>query len=165
MSNITLATTRFNEITRRENENYRRKKCYSGCIYGSPVKISNKIPESNILYVFEMDISPNIKNIIGIGMIENKLERNIHCLIYEKPIYNKYIYYSKQRIDIDDMSSEELEFMEKIRYALFKTKAHLQRSIGITQIPEKNLKSISLTQSKVVNTISEMFNKRTKETI
>ena len=75
-----LASTRFNSITREENLAYRRKKEYDGCIYGSPVKISSKVPENRYMFVFEMDISPDVKDIIGIGLIQN-----IFCLLYTSP--------------------------------------------------------------------------------
>ena len=157
---IVLASTRFNNITRDENTNYRRKKEYNGCIYGSPVKISSKIPENNNMIVFEMDISSDVKDVIGIGLIKNVLDRKVKCAIYKTPKYNKYIYYSKYRIDIKDMTTFELEFIKKMQYALFKTKSHVQRSVGITQIPLKNLLNVSFTNEYVVQQVVQMFRTR-----
>ena len=155
-----LSSTRFNSTTRDENIAYRRKKQYDGCIYGSPVKISSKVPENHKMFVFEMDISPDVKDIIGIGFINNVLDRKVKCAIYDIPKYNKYIYYSKYRIDVKDMTVSELEFIKKMQYALFKTKSHVQRSIGITQIPVKNLLNVSFTNEYVVHRVVEMFTSR-----
>ena len=160
-----LSTTRFNSTTRDENISYRRYKQYDGCIYGSPVKISSKVPENHKIFVFEMDISPNVKDIIGIGLIKNILDRTVKCNIYNIPKYNKYIYYSTFRIDVDEMTQDELIFIKKIQYALFKTKSHVQRSIGITQIPIKNLTNISFTNEYVVNTLVQMFSDRGKNVL
>ncbi len=157
-----LASTRFNSITRDENLAYRRKKEYDGCIYGSPVKISSKVPENRYMFVFEMDISPDVKDIIGIGLIQNILDRKVKCAIYEIPKYNKYIYHSNYRIDVKDMTVGELEFIKKMQYALFKTKSHVQRSIGITQIPVKNLMNVSFTNEYVVQQLVQMFTNRRK---
>ena len=154
---IILATTRFNSTTRDENIDYRRKKQYNGCIYGSPVKISSKVPENNNMVVFEMDISPDVKDVIGIGLIKNVLDRKVKCAIYNTPKYNKYIYYSQYRIDAKDMTTNEHEFIKKMQYALFKTKSHVQRSIGITQIPFKNLLNVSFTNEHVVQQVVHMF--------
>jgi len=158
--NFVLTCTRFNTTTRNENYLYRRKKQYNGCIYGTPVKISSKINENQNLFVFEMDISNGVKDIIGIGFIKNILDRRIKCSIYNIPKFNKYIYFSKYRIDITDMTDCELDFITKIKYALFKTKAHVQRSIGITQIPIKNLNNVSFTNEFVIQTVLQMFKNR-----
>ena len=158
--NCILASTRFNSTTRDENIAYRREKQYDGCIYGSPVKISSKVPENHKMFVFEMDISPDVKDIIGIGFINNVLDRKVKCAIYDSPKYNKYIYYSKYRIDVKDMTVCEMEFIKKMQYALFKTKSHVQRSIGITQIPVKNILNVSFTNEYVVQRVVEMFTSR-----
>ena len=107
-----------------------------------------------------MDISPDVKDIIGIGLIQNILDRKVKCAIYNIPKYNKYIYHSNYRIDVKDMTTCELEFIKKMQYALFKTKSHVQRSIGITQIPVKNLMNVSFTNEYVVQQVVQMFTNR-----
>ena len=107
-----------------------------------------------------MDISPNVKDIIGIGCITNKLDRKIKCSIYNIPKFNRYIYYSNYRIDLNDFTDDEIDFINKIKYALFKTKSHVQRSIGITQIPIKNLNNVSFTHEYVVQRLLQMFKNR-----
>lgn len=160
---FSLTCTRFNATTRIENSSYRREKDYDGCIYGTPVQISSKIPHNHNLFVFEMDVSPHVKKIIGIGFIKNVLDRKTKCSIYNIPKFNRYIYFSNYRIDVKDMTTNELEFIEKIQYSLFKTKSHVQRSIGITQIPIKNLNNVSLTENYVATRALQMFKDRMVE--
>jgi len=61
------------------------------------------------------------------------------------------------------MTTNELEFIEKVQYSLFKTKSHVQRSIGITQIPIKNLNNVSLTETYVETRVLQMFKDRMVE--
>ena len=75
-----------------------------------------------------------------------KIERKVN-------LNNKYLYYSHYRIDIDDFDSDEKLFIHSIEHVLFKTKRHIQRSIGITKIPIQNLKSIDCFQNKSLDYI------------
>jgi hypothetical protein len=164
-----LAATRFNEETMRENTIYKREKNYDGCIYGTPVKISTTILEKTKMFVFEMDIT-SAKRIAGIGMIINKTNGNLNCDIYSNKRYNKYIYYSKYRVNIDEISDDKKELIKKIENVIFKTKAHIQRSIGITRIPEKNIKNIEMIDikecekyEKIVEDTKEIFTNKYPE--
>ena len=161
----TLAVTRFNQETFSENYEYRRKKEFSGCIYGVPVKISEKIGSDNIIIVIEMDITKGVKNICGIGLVKNNLNRKINCKIYSNNRYNKYTYYSKYRIDASEFNENELTILNKVSDILFKTKGHVQRGNGITQIPTKNIKrldfDVSLSNKEYIeNFIMAMFTNR-----
>jgi len=51
----TLATTRFTNKTWNENKKWREKNNWKGCIYGSPLKIGEKIIEESIVFVLEMN--------------------------------------------------------------------------------------------------------------
>lgn len=156
-----LAATRFNEETKIQNIRYKHNKHFTGSLYPVPVKISPTITENAPIYVFEMDLSLNSKSITGIGFIINNLQRKISCNVYSVPKYNKYLYFSKYRIDISDLTNEQLLFIHKIQYVLFKTKRHIQRSIGITRVPIKNLQLIDSFQNKstefILNAIDEFI--------
>jgi hypothetical protein len=69
-----ICVTRFNEATFKENRLWIKKNNGSlGCIYGTPVKISDTLDPDSQLLVLEMN---NTKNIIeGIGIIKNNLAR------------------------------------------------------------------------------------------
>ena len=169
-----IMVTRFNNLTKSENEKYCLGKNFSGCIYGSPVKISPKIEADSYLIVIEMNISRNVKGICGIGLIKNTLKRNLSCKIYENKKFNKYIYFSEYRIDELMFNCQERDFMQNLEQVLFKTKAHLQRGIGITKVPETNMKRVDMDYARldgtchdskpsiITNYIIEMFKKRFK---
>ena len=66
-----ICVTRFDTKTYNENKIYKDKYNITGCIYGSPIKISEKIlPDTEIL-VLEMNNSKNI--VEGIGVIKNNI--------------------------------------------------------------------------------------------
>ncbi len=67
----TIATTRFNDDTYKQNINYKVKMKHNGALYGSPVKIKDNIPLHTAIYVIEMNNSTNV--IEGIGMIKMKM--------------------------------------------------------------------------------------------
>lgn len=139
-----LTVARFSDATYMENVEYRRKKHYDGCIYGVPRKISPNIKDLAILFVIEMNLTT--KTISGIGLITNKLQRNINCRIYTNNRFNKYIYFSEFRIDAQDMNAFELGFLSLVGDKLFKTKSHIQRGVGITRIPLQNIQAMELSK-------------------
>ena len=159
-----LTVTRFTDKTFTENLEYRRSKQHDGCIYGVPVKISPNITDNATLLVVEMNLTA--KCISGIGVIQNKLDRNITCHIYDNKRYNKYIYYSKYRIDANDMDETELSFLSLVSDKLFKTKAHVQRGNGITRIPLQNVNAIQFQEQTasnydhIVTKVTNMFETR-----
>ena len=72
-----VATTRFNSTTWKENESYRDKCSFDGCLYGTPLRIAQPIPPDSIMFILEM---LNIQKghphapgkIMGIGLIRNR---------------------------------------------------------------------------------------------
>ena len=76
----TIATTRFNDDTYKQNINYKRKMKHNGALYGSPVRIKDNIPLDTSIYVIEMNNSTN--RIEGIGMIKNENILDKHYRIY-----------------------------------------------------------------------------------
>ena len=76
----TIATTRFNNDTYKQNINYKQKMKHNGALYGSPVRIKDDIPLDTVLYVIEMNNSTN--KIEGIGMIKNENILDKHYRIY-----------------------------------------------------------------------------------
>ena len=66
-----ICVTRFDNKTIEENKKWKQQNNEIGCIYGTPIKITEKIlPEEEIL-VLEMNNSTN--KIEGIGIIKNNL--------------------------------------------------------------------------------------------
>lgn len=167
MSNVILCATRFTNKTYDENKNYKLQKNFTGCLYGTPVKLSNNILENTPIIVLEMNISKYNKNIIGLGLIKNKLDAKICCNIYESKKFNKYIYYSDYRVDISELDNKELFLIRQLELILYKTKKHIQRSIGITKVPIKSLSNLTniknqkkIIYKKTINNILNIFYKK-----
>ena len=130
-----ICVTRFDDKTINENKNWKNNNNIIGCIYGTPIKISNKIlPEQNIIVV-EMNNSKNI--IEGIGIIKNKLvqENRKKYKIYSDNNYNRFIYKSNLRIDKVHFTNYEKNIIKNLEKLLFKSYNHCKRGHGIQNIP------------------------------
>jgi hypothetical protein len=151
-----LATTRFNTNTWEENKKWREKnKMASGCIYGTPMQINEKILLEATVFVLEMQ--NDLNKVIGVGLIKNVLVVGKYHNIYSNKDYNRYTYRSNYRIDRENMSRKEERIMKIFDYLLFKTAYHLKRGYGITRVPQR------IMDNKHVDFISvfkRMFKKR-----
>lgn len=127
---IQVMVTRFNNLTWNENCRWRERNSFDGCIYNSPIHIKDEIPLMINIYVIEMNNETN--KIMGIGKIINKVYTDKKYSIYEEKNYNRYTYRGKQRISRE--SIKEKEKLEKMENKLFKSKSHLKRGQGITQV-------------------------------
>ena len=128
--------TRFNNKTIAENKNWLIKNNEIGCIYGTPIKLSEKIlPETKIL-IIEMNNSLNM--IEGIGIIKNKLilDNKKKYKIYEENNYNRFIYKSNIRIDKSSFNNYEKIKINDLENLLFKSHNHCKRGQGIQHIPK-----------------------------
>jgi hypothetical protein len=134
---FTVVTVRYNYETWEANRNYREMKGIS-CIYASPCKLSENIDLNSPVFVIEMNNS--INQIIGIGLIKNKLITDKVYKIQKDSNYNRYIYLGEYHISreiINDYNPILVYILEEI---LFKGYTHSKRGCGITKIPEKVLK-------------------------
>ena len=130
-----LMVTRFNNDTWDENQRWREKNEFHGCIYNAPVYIKTDMPLMIYIYVIEMN--NDINKIMGIGRILNRVHTNGKYNIYRDQNYNRFTYRGKKRIDrckIEKNERNTIE-LEKIEIRLFKGKSHMKRGQGITQIP------------------------------
>jgi len=151
-----LLTSRFNNETWNENEQYRLKHHNIGCIYCAPEKISQSIPLETIIFILEMNNDTN--KIIGIGMIRNhSICDKYH--VYTEGNYNRYVYVGKNRISRDEMNEEEEEIMKLFDILCFKGNRHMKRGQGLRSFPIDILYRCSK-RLNLVNFISEMFKKR-----
>ena len=151
-----ILTSRFNESTWNENENYRKKSGMKGCIYCSPDLITTKIPIDSAMFILEMNNDTN--KIMGIGMVKNHPTVGKHS-VYLNGNYNRYVYNGKYRIDRDDMENKEEEVMKAFDILCFTGNTHMKRGQGLKMFPTdilyRCLKVINL-----VEFITEMFKKR-----
>jgi len=136
---IEIATSRFNNDTWNENNDYRRRINSKGCIYGVPLQISSKIPKRHLLFVVEMNNSKN--EIEGIGLVRNQVQFDRYYKIYQTGNYNRYIYKSDYHITREQMETYNQDLLDRLEFILFKGKTHMKRGSGFTLISEKLLKS------------------------
>tara|TARA_B100000902_G_scaffold396513_1_gene457721 strand:+ start:1369 stop:1848 length:480 start_codon:yes stop_codon:yes gene_type:complete len=151
----TIATTRFNTKTWNENERWREKNNWDGCIYGTPTKMSENITPLIPLFILEMH--NDINKIKGIGLIRNAVVIKKHYKIYSDGNYNRYTYKSKYRINTNILDHEEKKVIEILEVLVFKGSRHLKRGHGITRVPGwlENNKHINFS-----NKLKQMFVKR-----
>jgi hypothetical protein len=145
MTEFRIGTTRFSNKTFKENEEWRIKNKWKGCIYGSCIPIAQtpnyrQIDKDEKIFIIEMNNDEN--KIMGIGCIRNSIRHDFTARIYSDKNYNRYIYRSNFRIKRNCIKKEILDFLEE---ALFKGKGHLKRGQGITMI---NIKWNSVYSSK-----------------
>lgn len=129
-----LASTRFNNATLSENIAYRETNKINA-IYGTMIKIHNKINIGSFLFIIEMNNEANM--IEGISLVKNSLILEKKHKIYENDDYNRYIYrgdYWLSRKQIMDIDCNIIGIFDKI---LFKGKTHMKRACGITVLNEK----------------------------
>ena len=130
-----ICITRFNNKTFNENMEWKKKNNFTGCIYGTPIKISEKIlPETSVI-ILEMNNS--INKIEGIGIIKNKLEKENKkkYKIYDDNNYNRFIYKSNRRIDKSSFNEHERLVINCLEDLLFKSSKHCKRGQGIQKLP------------------------------
>jgi hypothetical protein len=152
----TLATTRFTNSTWEENCRFREKNPIVQCAYSSPVPLSKKIPPESLVFVLEMNNDTN--HILGIGLIKNRpvFEKYV---IYEVNNYNRYFYFGKWRIGVEDMTSYEKEMLRLYEAMCFHGSRHMKRGHGITSFPLSLLYMCS-SDIDLIGFIRNMFKKR-----
>jgi hypothetical protein len=132
-----ICVTRFNNKTLNENIKWRKNNNHPGCIYGTPVKITETILPNTLIIVLEMNNSNN--SIEGIGIIKNQQVKpdKKNFKIYNDNNYNRFIYKSNLRIDKKNLKSNyEKKILESLEKLLFTTKNHFKRGHGIQKLPE-----------------------------
>jgi hypothetical protein len=133
----TIATTRFTTKTFNEKEQWCEKNEWKGSILGTPIKISDKIPQNSILFVLVMNNDKN--KIVEICLIKNTLVTDKYYKIYSDTNYNRYVYKSKYRINLSDdatLSPYEKKVIDIFNIVLFKGLRNVKRYQGITALPK-----------------------------
>jgi hypothetical protein len=113
---FTVVTVRYNNETWEASNIYRNKKNIA-CIYASPCKLAENIDLNSPVFVIEMNNSTN--QIIGIGLIKNKLANDKVYKVQDNSNYNRYIYIGEYHISrdiMDDYNSELVYVLEEILF-------------------------------------------------
>jgi len=142
-----IATTRFNQNTFNENQQWRKKNNWTGAIYNSPLR--TKISPEKVVFILEMNNDKN--KIEGIGLVKARVCYDKYYKIYSDGNYNRYTYKSKYRIDRSELNKEDAKNLWILEQLVFKGYTHLKRGQGITQVPGW------ITNNKIIN-----FNKYLK---
>tara|TARA_Y100000389_G_C17258896_1_gene411962 strand:+ start:249 stop:749 length:501 start_codon:yes stop_codon:yes gene_type:complete len=152
-----IFVTHFNSVTLQENRDWLKNNNFKGCIYGTPIKISEScLPETEII-VIEMN---NTKNKIeGLGFINNKLikEDKKKYKIYTDNNYNRFIYSSNKHITKSEFSKDEEIIIKKLEKLLFKTHNHCKRGQGIQRIPKHINNNQEFDYKKFLNNIYNKY--------
>ena len=139
MPHIQIVTSRFNNDTWSESCKYRQQQSQqnqtSHCIYGAPLRMSEKIPLNSLVFVVEMNNSTN--KIEGVGLIRNMIQTDKYHKVYEVNNYNRYIYKGEHHIMREQLNHQNSQLVKCLDHVLFKEKTHLKRGSGFTLIPEK----------------------------
>ena len=132
-----VCVTRFNNKTLNENKQWKINNNFNGCIYGTPVKITDNIMIDESIIIIEMNNSEN--KIEGFGIIKNKLFlRDKKYRIYSDNNYNRYIYKSNFYLSVHEITDKYLKtIISNLEKLLFKSYYHCKRGHGIQKIPSK----------------------------
>lgn len=134
---FTVVTGRYNNETWEESFNYRQKRKLK-CIYAPPYKLAESININSSVFVIEMNNS--INQIMGIGLIKNKLVTDRVYKVYSDSNYNRFIYIGEYHISRDLLDNYNPFLVYVLDEILFKGYTHSKRGSGLTKIPEKVLK-------------------------
>ena len=130
---FSIATTRFNNNSLIENERWRDRNCWKGCVYGTPRKIKESVAPNSFIFVIEMNNDKN--KIMGVGLIENTLSMPSKR-IYSDGNYNRYTYKGKRRLNRQEVEGDYEKVMCILEELIFKGSRHMKRGQGITVIPD-----------------------------
>jgi len=135
-----LLTSRFNTLTRKQNEIYRETNWKNGCLYCAPVPVTKDIPIGSKMIVLEMDNDAN--QIFAVGLLTNKPFTS-RFSVYEDHNYNRYNYTGRYRIKREDCTEEEETILLMLDFMCFKGNQHMKRGQGLTAFPVKILWKLS----------------------
>jgi len=151
-----VMTSRFNTITKNQNEIYRNTHWKSGCIYCTPVLINHNIPQGAKIIVLEMDNDKN--EIFAIGLLTNKPFTSKFS-VYNDNNYNRFNYVGKYRIQREECTEKECETLKILDLLCFKGNQHMKRGHGITAFPAKVLWKLT-PQLNITEFLENLFNSR-----
>lgn len=144
-----LASTRFNHQTYGENMAYRTN---DEPIYASPMQMGEKYPIDRPIYVVEMN--NEINEVVGIGLIYNRIHFDERHHIHSDRNYNRYIYKGKYWINREQIPGGLLTDLENV---LFRGLSHQKRISGISVITKKLLDRWNLDLNKMKKKVRQCF--------
>lgn len=134
---ITIVTGRYDNNTWDATVKYRIKNNIE-CIYAPPFKLAENIDLGAPVFIIEMNNSTN--EIMGIGLIKNKLVTDKSYKVQSDSNCNRYIYIGNHHISREILEDYNPMLVYILDQILFKGYTHSKRGSGLTKIPEKVLK-------------------------
>ena len=134
---FTVVTGRYNNETWAATVNYRERKKIP-CVYATPHKLAENIDINSPVFVIEMNNSTN--QVVGIGLIKNKIVIGKTYKVQEDANCNRYNYIGEYHISRDILEDYNPLLIYILDEILFKGYTHSKRGSGLTKIPEKVLK-------------------------
>ena len=151
---ITVATDRFNNETWEASRVYRIRKGFA-CIYAPPCPMSASIEVNAPVFIIEMNNSTN--QIIGIGLVKNKVRTEKIYKVQPDTNYNRYIYIGDHHLSREILEQYNAHLVDVLERILFKGYTHSKRGAGITKLPEKVLKLDICKDIDIKNEIRDIF--------
>lgn len=135
-----ITTTRFNENTYKQNQEYKSKAKLLGVAYGTPMLIAKTILHGCKCIVIEMlNYGKNHHHypgkIMGISIIKNTITDR-RFKIYKDQNYNRYTYIGNIYLPRYILERYHGALLESLENTVFRGKGHLKRAQGITKVPE-----------------------------
>ena len=152
---FSMVTTRFNNDTYKENQEFKNKYNYTGCIYGAPQEMSPKIAIDSFVFVIEMNNSQN--RLEGIGLIKNMTRMDMYFKIYFTGNFNRYVYKGKYHIKREILIQYNQNLIDILDQLLFKGYKHMKRGSGFTSITEKILDNDICKNINIQEQIKQIF--------
>lgn len=156
-----VMTTRFTPETYSQYRQYTHQHIPRGSVYGSPIPISDNIPENAKMFVIEM---LNLKRgdtdfpgkITGISLIRNRTYFRLHNM-YDIERYNRYTYMGPFRIDRTQFHTNNnmMIMIRRLEFALFRGSYHQKRPTGITMLPEDYIRDAKGINSMLLQLLHE----------
>jgi len=156
---FTIATDRFNNETWEASYQYRTRRGIP-CIYAPPCRIASSIAIHSPVFVIEMNNSTN--QIIGIGLIKNKIVTDRIYKVQPDTNYNRYIYIGHHHLTREILNNYNPYLVYVLEQILFKGYTHSKRGAGITRLSEKVLKLDICKDIQIKKEIRDIFIKHFK---
>ena len=133
--NINWCVIPYNEQYIRENENWKDKNNFTGCIYNTPNIGLRHINMKENVFIFEANMETNEIN--GMGIIIKTKPQIKKNNIYTDQSKNRYSYKGNHHFLKEDLIKINKDFIDNIEKMIFTGKSHMKRIHGISLISKR----------------------------
>jgi hypothetical protein len=94
--------------------------------------------------------------IVGIGKIKNNLKYNVYN-VYEEEFYNQNHFEGDERVDSEDFSEHDKEFIRSLEQQCFFGRGHLKRGHRMLSFPQTKLGTCMKNGLDIIGVIEKIF--------